>query len=666
MGASVDLASRPGLALGIYPESDESKLGVLDRFAAQGASRIRARWQSRAKEFAQVIEEIHACAEGLERMPDEILSMSISGLRLRLARDGWNRPLAQEAFALVREVADRTVGMRHHDSQILGGWVMFNGMLAEMQTGEGKTLTATLPASTAAIAGVPVHVITANDYLAARDAELMRPVYEALGLTVGVITEEMGFDQRKVAYACDITYCTNKQVAFDYLRDRVARGATRSRLHLKLERLYSEPAKRSRLMMRGLCYAIVDEADSVLIDEARTPLILSQSTDVTEEQSTYHDALELAARLTLDVDYTIPSQGRDVRLSDRGKVTLGELAESLGGIWLGKRRREELVKQALTAQQLFIRDRHYLVGDGKVKIIDDSTGRLMADRSWEQGLHQMVETKEGCELSSQKETLARISYQRFFRRYLRLSGMSGTVKEVAGELASVYGLNVVSIPTHRPGRRLGWAECVYARAEQRDRAVVENVQALSTQGRAVLVGTRSVLAFETLAARLVAAGVDTQILNARLDRDEAEVVAQAGSPGRVTVATNMAGRGTDIHLSDAVSDSGGLHVIVTEPNEAGRIDRQLIGRCARQGDPGSYQVFASLEDEIPSLYYPAFIVRLLSLLRTRAGPLPAAWGKRIIHRSQRAIERRHQRARRELERQDERLASTLAFAGQEE
>ena len=216
MGASVDLASRPGLALGIYPESDESKLGVLDRFAAQGASRIRARWQSRAKEFAQVIEEIHACAEGLERMPDEILSTSLSGLRLRLARDGWNRPLAQEAFALVREVAGRTVGMRHHDSQILGGWVMFNGMLAEMQTGEGKTLTATLPASTAAIAGVPVHVITANDYLAARDAELMRPVYEALGLTVGVITEEMGFDQRKVAYACDITYCTNKQVAFDY------------------------------------------------------------------------------------------------------------------------------------------------------------------------------------------------------------------------------------------------------------------------------------------------------------------------------------------------------------------------------------------------------------------------------------------------------------------
>ncbi len=660
MTALAETMPRPGLALGLYPERAAERPGWADALA----DRLASRWAWRPAALARVVTEIDAAGESLAKMPEEVLSMSASGLRLRLARDGWNRDLAVQAFAMVRETSRRVLGMRHFPSQLIGGWVLFNGKLAEMATGEGKTLTATLPACTAAMAGVPVHVVTANDYLAARDAELMRPVYEALGVSVGVVLEEMDFDARRAAYACDVTYCTNKQVAFDYLRDRVERGSAASRLQLDLERLYDDPSQRSRLMLRGLCFAIVDEADSVLVDEARTPLILSRAADGGEAQPCYREALALAARLAADEDYRLLAREREVRLTERGRERVAELAEPLGGVWTWRRRREELVSQALAAEHLFIRDRQYVVREGKVQIVDDSTGRVMADRSWERGLHQMVEAKEGCELSDQKETLARISYQRFFRRYLKLAGMTGTGREVARELGEVYGLSAVEIPTHRPSRRVARPERIYARIEDKLTAISRAVAEESARGRPVLVGTRSVLMSERIGEMLEAAGLRAQILNARQDSEEARVVAEAGEPGRVTVATNMAGRGTDIHLADGVDERGGLHVIVTARNEAARIDRQLIGRCARQGDAGSYQMFACLEDEIPTRFYPAPLRRALALLAWYPeGRMPTWLGRLLLDLAQAAMERRHERMRRQLEREDERLADVLAFTG---
>jgi preprotein translocase subunit SecA len=558
--------------------------------------------------------------------------------------------------------------MRHFDCQLLGGWVLFNGQLAEMQTGEGKTLTAALPACTAALAGVPVHIVTSNDYLASRDAELLLPLYKALGLSVGVVREDMDFDARRAACACDITHCSNKQVTFDYLRDRVERGQENSKLQLDFGRPGSDPTSHHRLMLRGLCYAIVDEADSVLIDEARTPLILSRSLERDQAtQASFREALDMAACLNPGEDFRIEMSEHEVTLSESGRERLKALAAPLGPLWAAPRRREELIGQALMAQHLFIRDREYVVHDGKVQIVDAHTGRVMADRSWEHGLQQMVETKEACELSAHKQTLARISYQRFFRRYLKLVCMTGTAREVEREMGEVYGLSVVRIPTHRPPRRVARPPRVFAQAEDRDAAVVASARAEQARERAVLIGTRSVLMSEHLGRMFSEAGVEPQILNARQNADEACIIAQAGQAGRITVATNMAGRGTDISLDVGVADNGGLHVIVTERNDAARIDRQLVGRCARQGDAGSCQMFASLEDEIPSVCLPPALCRLLAMFARGAGrELPGWLGKTVLNRTQRSLERRHEGMRRQLEREDERLSDVLAFTGQRE
>ncbi|MFK7888896.1 MAG: preprotein translocase subunit SecA [Gammaproteobacteria bacterium] len=659
---------RPGPAYGEYPENAAPKPGRFDLLVNRSIGRFGSRWQERTQQRDDIVARIEEAGASLENMPEEFLSMSVQGLRLRLARDGWSEELALQAFAMVREVSGRVLGMRHFTSQLLGGWVMFNGKVAEMQTGEGKTLTATLPASTAAMAGVPVHVITSNDYLATRDAQLMRPLYQALGLTVGVIEEGMDFEARRAAYASDITYCTNKQITFDYLRDRVARGAHTGKLHLQLERIYDDPQQRSQLMLRGLCFAIVDEADSVLVDEARTPLILSRTVeDDGEEHSDYRVAMHLADQLAPDEHFSVQPRERSVALREAGRQRLEELTESLGQQWSSARRREELVGQALTAQHVFIRDRDYVVRDDKVQIVDGNTGRTMPDRSWERGLHQMVEVKEGCEISGHKETLARMSYQRFFRRYLKLSGMTGTGREVAQEFSDVYGMSMVRIPTNKPSRRVMWRARVFVNQADKDRAIAASARKQCAQGRAVLIGTRTVESSERLAQSLRRGGLDPQVLNARQDADEAQIVEGAGQAGRLTVATNMAGRGTDIALADEVKASGGLHVIVAERNEASRIDRQLIGRCARQGDPGTYQMFASLEDDIAQQFYPAAVRKLMALFARRAdGRLPRWLGVAALNLAQSALERRHANARAVLEKEDERLGDLLAFSGQKE
>jgi len=591
------------------------------------------------------------------------LADHIENARRHLNNDGLGQAAIARAFAIVREVAGRELGMRHFDVQLVGGWIMLEGMMAEMRTGEGKTLTATLSACTAALTGIPVHVVTVNDYLVTRDAEEMGPVYRALGLTVGIITEEMDLDARRKAYACDITYCSNKQLVFDYLKDKLALGPGDQGLKLELESLHSEQPRINRLLLRGLYYAIVDEADSVLIDEARTPLILSAQGQSEEQAKVCRQALFLAGQLRAGTDFLLHPRERQLELIERGEQRLSEIAEPLGGLWSGKRRRRELVSQALSAQHLFLRDKHYLVRDDKIQIIDEHTGRVMADRAWERGLHQMIECKENVELTSNRETLARISYQRFFRRYLRLGGMSGTLEEVRGELWSVYGLGVVTVPTDRPVIRAQRADRTYRRAVQKWTAIVKRIRAVHQRGRPVLVGTGSVEDSELLSRLLKRVKLKHQVLNAHQDEQEAEIVACAGEKGRITVATNMAGRGTDIKLGPGVKELGGLHVISSERHIARRIDRQLAGRGARQGDPGSYEAILSLEDELVGLYFGDRMKNLLSAIGRKNRPVPRWVASVLIALPQRMLERYHRRVRRELLKVDEQRGKLLAFTG---
>ena len=652
---------RPGLTLGNYPERERRHEGAFDA-AAHGVTGLLRRYsRNHLKQARQFCRQVNAASERLRQQGAGKLSGRARELRRTLAREGLSEPLAIECFALVREAAGETLGKWHYDSQIIGGWVLLNGMLAEMETGEGKTLMSTLPACTAALAGIPVHVITANDYLVERDAGLMSPVFKLLGLSVGTILDrEKDTGKRQAAYACDITYCTSKQLTFDYLRDRVALGHRRGRMDLQLRRLSRQRQDTEQLLLRGLCFAIVDEADSVLIDDAGTPLILSRERESSLQPQTCQQALQFAAQLELGRHFQLDDKYSDIRLTGPGKVQLDLLAGRMAPPWDVEQQREFLVSQALRAQHCYRRDHDYVVRDGKVQIIDTNTGRALPDHAWEQGLHQMVEAKEGCELTGTRETIARMSYQRFFRRYLHLSGMTGTAREVAGELWSVYGLEVVRVPTHAPVQRQAGADRIYVTARDKWQAVVRRVSELHQTGRPVLLGTGSVADSEHVSRLLAENGLRHQLLNARQDRHEAEIIAHAGQPGTITVATNMAGRGTDISLAPGVAERGGLHVLAAVKNEARRVDRQLFGRCARQGDPGSYEAMLSLEDDLLKKYLP----RALTIVMQRS----ARWGipvsRRLVMRlTQSLVERHHARQRRNLVRMDQQLKETLAFSG---
>ncbi|HEX6692200.1 MAG TPA: preprotein translocase subunit SecA [Burkholderiales bacterium] len=640
-----------GFRASLYPERETPRDGTLDKLLA-AAQYYGGKLPGLRRPLGRIVEVTHACERELEGEDLAQIRTRAVSLRPRLRKEGFSEALTGEAFALVRAAAGLTVGMRHFDVQLVGGWAMLNGMLAEMETGEGKTLTATLAAATAALAGHAVHVITVNDYLANRDAEVMRPVYEALGLSIACVVHGLEPQERRRRYACDITYCSNKELTFDYLRDRITLGGQPRPVADKIDALGG--GKRGEaLLLRGLQFALVDEADSVLVDEARTPLILSAPANRSGEEALYRQALEMARALKA-ADYVI--EDGQIELTAAGEAALAEAAQPLGGLWNGPRRRERLVKQALSALHLFEADKHYLVRDGKVQIIDENTGRLMPDRSWEQGLHQLIEIKEEVEVTGQRETLARISYQRFFRRYLHLAGMTGTGAEVAGELWSVYRLRVARIPTNRPVRRTYAADRVFATAEEKWHAVLEAIRRRHATGQPVLVGTRSVAASEHLAKLLDAAGLEYQLLNARQDENEAQIVARAGEPGRITVATNMAGRGTDIKLPPGIVELGGLHVICTERHDSGRIDRQLFGRCGRQGDPGSCETFVSVADELVTTH-----------LKPAGRLAPPQWaGRALIALAQWRAERAHSQARRDLLAADEQLGDQLAFSGRGE
>ncbi len=663
---SSSVLHRPGILAGVYPQREDIRPSWLEKTAGSVAGMVRQYALGRHPRYQKFVRSVREHALDLDRLGENELTARAKDLRRSLYANGLRDELVAQSFAIVREVATRRLGMRHYDVQLYGGWIMLQGMVAEMETGEGKTLAATLSASTAALAGIPVHIVTVNDFLAARDAQWMGPIYHALGLTVGTITEGMDQEQRRAAYSRNITYCTNKQLVFDYLKDRMVLGQDSRPLHLNLEELYSERPRTSKLLLRGLCFAIVDEADSVLVDEARTPLIISNKPNMVDQEKIYKQAVRIARILQLPRDFQIYPRRREVDLTDLGKAHLARLTRSLGGVWTGMRRREDLVCQALTALHMFELDKHYLIQDGKVQIVDEYTGRIMADRSWERGLHQMVEAKEGCPISGRQETLSRISYQRFFQRYLLLAGMTGTAREVASELWSVYRLKVVSIPTNRPSRRSPVADRMYSTAERKWREVVRCVRELHESGRPVLVGTRSVVASETLGRELSRAGLPHRVLNARQDQQEAEIIAQAGRPGRITVATNMAGRGTDIRLAPGVVALGGLHVLATERHEARRIDRQLFGRCGRQGDPGSFQVILALEDDLLRDLFGDWPQRLLKRWMNPDAPVPAWQAKLLVATAQRAAEGRHSRLRRDLLKLDENLGDTLAFSGRGE
>jgi preprotein translocase subunit SecA len=652
--------------LGSYPQREEPRIGVLERNVARLIGLGRQTFHARASRFGGIVRQVNEHARALPALADDELAARIPALREALAVQGFERPLVSEAFALVRELSARTLGMRHYDVQVLGGWILLRGMVAEMQTGEGKTLTAILPAATAALAGIPVHIVTVNDYLVTRDAATMAPLFAALGISVGSVTEGMEPGARREAYRCDVTYVTNKQLVFDYLRDRLTLGQVTGGLRMELERLQGDAASTSELLMRGLCFAIVDEADSVLVDEARTPLIISRPGDATGEQRLYTQALEVARSLELGAHFSVDARRFHLDITDGGKKHLEAMASSLGGVWGGRQRREELARQALTALHLYHRDEQYLVKDDKVQIIDEYTGRAMPDRSWERGLHQLIEMKEGCEMTAQPETLARISYQRFFRRYLRLAGMTGTAREVTAEFWAVYRLGVAVVGTNRPFIRKALAEAVYRTRRAKLDALVQRVTSLHERGRPVLIGTRSVSASEAVSAELDGAGLAHSVLNARQDADEATVVAEAGQPGRITVATNMAGRGTDITLGPGIKELGGLHVILTERHDARRIDRQLFGRCGRQGDPGSTESLTCLEDELARDFYWRWLLRLFVRTGRTARPLPAWLGRLLMAVPQWAAERRHESIRRELLTLDERLNDMLAFSGRAE
>ncbi|MEM9416370.1 MAG: hypothetical protein AAGA29_12975 [Planctomycetota bacterium] len=634
----------------------------LDAWWHAGVGRLRQRLPRRVKLLAQA-RRVCAMSAQCANLNQRTLKEQIAEMREAYRRGRDDDAALLRAMALIREAAKRTLEMEPYPVQVAAGLGLTHNYFVELATGEGKTLVATAPAIIAGWRGRGCHLITVNDYLAQRDAETMRPLYEYCGLRVAFIKEDMPPPERRDAYAADITYCTNKSVTADYLRDRLAlgrlRGLTDALLarRLRQSRNASLRGRADHLVMRGLDTAIVDEADSILIDEAITPLIISTESNDAQRLAAFAKAAELALDLQQGEDFTLNRQYREADFTRKGKRRLADLCAGLDGYWQGARLREEMVNQALTAKHLFLRDQHYVIQDGKVVIVDESTGRLMPDRSWRAGLHQAVEAKEGVEVTAPKETLARISFQRFFRGYRKLSAMSGTGWEARHELWQNYKLLTVRIPTHRPCIRKWQGERVYATTEQKLAAVADAVAGTHASGRPVLIGTRSVESSEALSALLTERNLPHRVLNAVRHEEEAAIVAQAGQKGAITVATNMAGRGTDIKLGPGVAKLGGLHVISVERNDSKRIDRQLIGRAGRQGDPGSAEGFAALDDVLVKRYGP-------KLNRKLAAATPPA-RRALLQRAQRRAQRMGKTQRQQVMKMDQQLAEQLGFAGRE-
>jgi preprotein translocase subunit SecA len=594
----------------------------------------------------------------IEAFEPEFMGLSDSELRKRSLslkyRARSREPLAKilpEAFALVREAGRRTLGMRHFDVQMLGGIAMHNRSIAEMQTGEGKTLTATLPMYLEALAGKGAHLATVNDYLARRDADWMRPIYQVLGMTVGVIETQMQQPERREAYACDVTYGTAKEFGFDFLRDRLLLRRSAEGLTDSLGGMLGQTGSGGgeQPVQRPAHFVLVDEADSILIDEARTPLIISALP--TEEEliaaACHAWASEAVPQFEEDEHYEFDHDKQTVELNADGRQLVRALAKPRTLDSVGLFTMYEYIERAVKVNRVFTRDRHYVVRDGEIVIVDEFTGRLAEGRKWRAGIHQAVEAKEKVEVTVATGQAARITIQDFFLRYPRMAGMTGTASNSAGELKRIYRLRVVPIPTNRPAIRQKLAERTFGSAESKWAAIVAEVLEIHSTGRPILIGTRSIDKSELLSHLLVQAGIAHKVLNANKIVEEAEIVARAGEPSKVTVSTNMAGRGTDIKLAAGVADLGGLHVICTEMHDSSRIDRQLIGRCGRQGDPGTWRQYLALDDDILlNGLGPKRSKRLKARGERQADGLDHLYS--IFNKAQRRIERKHFRDRRVL------------------
>jgi preprotein translocase subunit SecA len=529
------------------------------------------------KRLARKVEEINALEPSMQALSDEQLAAKTQEFRARLEKGETLDDLLVEAFAVVREASRRVLNKRHYDVQLMGGMVLHQGKIAEMKTGEGKTLVATLAVYLNALTGNGVHVVTVNDYLAQRDSQEMGQIYTFLGLTVGCNLHGLSHEEKQRAYACDITYGTNNEFGFDYLRDNMV--------------LYKE-----QMVQRPLHYAIIDEVDSILIDEARTPLIISGQAQKSTEL--YYAADRFVSRLKETEDYTIDVKLRNILLTEQG-VAKAEQAFGIDNLFSHEHvLLNHHIQQALRARYIMRRDVDYVVQDEEVIIVDEFTGRLMAGRRYSDGLHQAIEAKEGLKVQNESMTLATITFQNYFRMYRKLAGMTGTAKTEEEEFKRIYGLEVVQIPTNRPMIRQDLPDVVYKSESGKYRAVVEEIVKRHRTGQPVLVGTVSIENSERISEMLKRKGIPHQVLNAKHHAMEAEIIAKAGQRGAVTIATNMAGRGTDILLGEGVPELGGLHIIGTERHESRRIDNQLRGRAGRQGDPGSSQFYLSMEDEL--------------------------------------------------------------------
>jgi preprotein translocase subunit SecA len=630
-------------------ELEERLRGLMAHFSSSGTAK--------AKRFVQ---KVNALESTIWKHQDDGLRAELATVGRKLQKKGFRDDLLVTAFAVIREASRRILGMRHHDVQLMAGRFLLQGKIAEMSTGEGKTLAATLAICTAAATGASVHVVTVNDYLAERDAEKNEPLFSFFGFSLGVVIQDTALDMRREQYANDIVYVSNKELTFDYLKDRIAAGGV-LHSHLKLRRLENSRSAPA-LLLSGLHVAIVDEADSVLIDEARTPLIISETVPDDIDETVYVQAIALAQQLKRDVDF-VQSKDRDIWLTATGNQMLKGFTEDLDGLWKSALWSRDLIQKALSALYLFQRDQHYIIAENKVQIVDEFTGRAMPDRTWERGLHQMIEVKEGCEISGQRKTLSQITYQRFFGRYLLLAGMTGTAKEVEPELKRVYDISVAKVPTHKASRRKRLPDRVFTTSEARWRHVAVRTSELAAMGRAVLVGTRSVEGSEYLGRLLADMGLVHTVLNARQDDIEAEAVVQAGLPGKVTVATNMAGRGTDIKLSDEVAETGGLHVILTEFHESARVDRQLFGRAARQGDPGTVEAIVSLEDELFVRYAPLITRIVVRSILPNIRFIQENLFRLLVLYAQTKAERYARKIRLDTIRRDKKWLQALGFIG---
>lgn len=591
--------------------------GWVNRFSEREVRRYRG-----------VVTEINRLEPEVKALSDEALRAKTEEFRERLNQEETLDDLLPEAFAVVREASTRVLGMRHFDVQLIGGMALHDGRISEMKTGEGKTLVATLAAYLRALAGNGVHVVTVNDYLARRDAAWMGQLYEFLGLSVGLIQHDLEPDDRRKAYAADITYGTNNEFGFDYLRDNMT---------MTLD----------EMVQRGLYFAIVDEVDSILVDEARTPLIISGQADRPTEL--YYTFARIANNLKEEVDYSVDEKMKAVSPTERG---VAKVERMLGVPNLYDDAHLDLshyLNQALKARALMKIDRDYVVKDGEVIIVDEFTGRLMFGRRYSDGLHQAIEAKEGVTIADETQTLATITFQNYFRMYERLSGMTGTAVTEEEEFRKIYGLDVIVIPTNREMIRKDFPDVVYKTEAAKFRAVVREIEELYAERRPVLVGTVSIEKSERLSAMLKERNVPHNVLNAKYHEQEAEIISHAGEPGTVTIATNMAGRGTDIVLGEGVVEKGGLHIIGTERHESRRIDNQLRGRAGRQGDPGSSRFYLSLEDDFLRLFAANTLASLMDRLGVEEDePIESPVLSRAIESAQKKVEARNFDARKQV------------------